>query len=300
MKSILLALLYAAIAAPAMAAPAPPAPLTTPGPTSSPKPAPPAESDWRAPDPQNVLVIDTSKGRIIVELAPTAAPLGAARVRELARSGFYDGRAFFRVIDNFMDQTGDPKDNGTGGSTLPNLPPEFFFRRSSDMPFAAVSKDGGLESGFIGVMPVISQSMDLAPMTADGKVGAYATFCPGIGGLARAEAPDSANSQFFLMRGANTALDQKYAAWGRVISGLDVVRAIKLGEPPTPPADTVLTVKVLADMPAATRPVVRVIDTKGPWFMAMIERVRAEKAAEFSLCDLDPPSQVTLPKSPRS
>jgi peptidylprolyl isomerase len=262
----------------------------------TPKPAavaaPPTEADWRTPDPQNVLVIDTSKGRIFFELDPLAAPQAVARVRQLTRQGFYDGRTFFRVIDGFMDQTGDPKEDGTGGSSLPNLPPEFAFRRSSDMAFVPVTKAGGAEAGFIDALPVISQSMDLGLLTADHKVGAYVTFCPGVGGLARADDPGSANSQFFLMRGPHDNLDQKYAAWGRVIAGEDVVRAIKTGEPPSPPADKITKVRLLADIPAAERPQVRVVDVRGPWFKAMIDRTRAEKVVDFSLCDVDLPSQV--------
>lgn len=261
-------------------------------PTPTPAPAPPSEADWRTPDPQNVLVIDTTKGRIIVELDPLSAPQAVARVRQLTKQGFYDGRSFFRVIDSFMDQTGDPKEDGTGGSTLPNLPPEFTFRRSSEMPFVLVTKAGGLEAGFIGALPVISQSMDLGLLTADHKVSAYVTFCPGVGGLARADDPASANSQFFLMRGAHDNLDQKYAVWGRVIAGEDVVRAIKTGEPPPSPADKMTKVQLLADMPAAGRPQVRVIDARGPWFKAMIDRLKAEKVVDFSLCDVDLPSQV--------
>jgi peptidylprolyl isomerase len=163
--------------------------------------APPTEADWRTPDPQNVLVIDTTKGRIFVELAPQVAPATAARARDLARAGFYDGRAFFRVIDGFMDQTGDPQDNGQGGSTQPNLPPEFTFRRGSSTPMVTVTKTNGLEAGYVGSLPVLSQSMDLAVLTADHKVKAWGTFCPEVVGMARADAPDSGNSQFFLMRG---------------------------------------------------------------------------------------------------
>ena len=259
---------------------------------AAPAPPAPTEADWRVPDPQNLLVIDTSKGRTIVELSPVAAPLAVARIRELAKTHFYDGRAFFRVIDNFMDQTGDPSDNGTGGSPLPNLPAEFSFRRSSDLAFVPATKDAGLDVGFIGSLPIISQSMDLGLITADGKVRAYATYCPGVAGMARADAPDTANSQFYLMRGANTALDQKYAVWGRVIAGLDVVRAIKVGEPPDPPADVMTKVRLLSDIPEAQRPQVRVIDTQGSWFKAMIARTKTEKVVDFSICDIDLPSQI--------
>lgn len=296
--ALLLALLVGGSASARARASAPAAPPSdaTPAAALTPKPAaaatPPTEADWRTPDPQNVLVIDTTKGRIFFELDPLVAPQAVARVRQLTRQGFYDGRTFFRVIDGFMDQTGDPKEDGTGGSSLPNLPPEFSFRRSNDMPFVPVTKAGGAEAGFIGALPVISQSMDLGLLTADHKVGAYVTFCPGVGGLARADDPGSANSQFFLMRAAHDNLDQKYAAWGRVIAGEDVVRAIKTGEPPAPPADKMTKVQLLADMPAAGRPQVRVIDPRGPWFKAMIDRTRAEKVVDFSLCDVDLPSQV--------
>jgi peptidylprolyl isomerase len=254
--------------------------------------AAPTEADWRTPDPQNVLVIDTNKGRIFVELVPQVAPATVARVRDLARAGFYDGRAFFRVIDGFMDQTGDPQDNGQGGSTKPNVPPEFTFRRGASTPMVTVTKTNGLDAGYIGSLPVLSQSMDLAVMTADNKVKAWGTFCPEVVGLARADAPDSGNSQFFLMRDSHISLDQQYTPFGRAIGGLDVIRAIKTGEPPAPPMDTMTKVRVLADIPPAQRPVVRVIDPAGPWFRAMVDRVRVQKIIDFSVCDLDVPSQI--------
>jgi len=258
----------------------------------APELAAPSEADWRTPDPADVLVIDTSKGRVIVELTPEVAPKSAAQVRELARAGFYDGRAFFRVIDGFMDQTGDPTDTGGGGSTRPNLPGEFTFRRDATTPMTVADKEGGHEAGFIKSLPVISQSLDLAMLTADHKVSAWPTFCPGVVGMARADDPDSGNSQFFLMRGTQTSLDQKYAAVGHVIAGMDVVRAIKTGEPVAAPQDKMVTVRVLADMPAAQRPSVRVIDPRSAWFTAMTARVRAEKLIGLSVCDLDLPSQV--------
>ena len=257
--------------------------------------AAPTAADWRVPDPQNLLVIDTTKGRIIFELSPEVAPKSAAQVRDLARAGFYDGRGFFRVIDGFMDQTGDPTDTGSGGSTKPNLPAEFTFRRGADTPLAVVQKVDGMEMGFVGALPVISQTMDLGSLTADGKVRAYATFCQGVGGMARASEPGSGNSQFYLMRGPTPHLDQNYTPFGRVVAGLDVVVAIKTGEPVAAPMDKMLKVRVLADLPVAERPVVRVIDPRGAWFAAQVARVAADKIVGFSACDLEVPSQVSNP-----
>jgi len=66
--------------------------------------------------PEDTLVIETSKGRVTVEMRPDLAPKHVARIKELARKGFYDGVVFHRVIDGFMAQTGDPTGTGTGGS----------------------------------------------------------------------------------------------------------------------------------------------------------------------------------------
>lgn len=84
-----------------------------------------AISQAQAPDPQNTLVIETSKGNILIRLRPDLAPKHVAQVKRLAKEGFYNGIVFHRVIAGFMAQTGDPTGTGTGGSKLPNLPAEF-------------------------------------------------------------------------------------------------------------------------------------------------------------------------------
>ena len=76
-------------------------------------------------DPENTLIIETSKGRVVIALRPDLAPKHVERLKTLARRGFYDGIVFHRVIDGFMAQTGCPKGQGTGGSDLPNLKAEF-------------------------------------------------------------------------------------------------------------------------------------------------------------------------------
>lgn len=69
-----------------------------------------------APDPQNTIYIDMQFGRIVIELRPDLAPGHVARIKELARQGFYDGTPFHRVIRGFMAQGGDPTGTGMGGS----------------------------------------------------------------------------------------------------------------------------------------------------------------------------------------
>jgi len=76
-------------------------------------------------DPENTLNVELSTGPITIELLPDLAPKHVARIKELAREGFYDGVVFHRVINEFMAQGGDPTGTGTGGSKKPNLPAEF-------------------------------------------------------------------------------------------------------------------------------------------------------------------------------
>jgi peptidylprolyl isomerase len=80
-------------------------------------------------DPENTLIVEIPHGRVVIKLRPDVAPGHVARIKELAREGFYDGTPFHRVIDGFMAQGGDPTGTGTGGSDKPNLKAEF-----SDVP----------------------------------------------------------------------------------------------------------------------------------------------------------------------
>jgi peptidylprolyl isomerase len=77
-------------------------------------------------DKANAIVIDTTKGRIVIKLRPDLAPQHAERIKQLTREGFYNNVPFHRVMDGFMAQTGDGQNfNGTGGSKYPNLKQEF-------------------------------------------------------------------------------------------------------------------------------------------------------------------------------
>jgi peptidylprolyl isomerase len=153
------------------------------------KQLPPVDFDLTH-DPDNILLLDLSNGqRVAIRLMPEWAPETVARIKALARQGFYDGIIFHRVIDGFMAQTGDPTGTGEGGSSLPNLKAEFN----------------------------------------------YEPHVRGTVSMARAEDPDSANSQFFIVFYPHLTLDKKYTNFGRVISNMAAVDAIQRGEPPSNP-----------------------------------------------------------------
>jgi peptidylprolyl isomerase len=251
-----------------------------------------ASADWRTPDPENVLVIDTTKGRIYVELSPIAADAHAARLKELGRRKFYDGLKFFRVIDDFMAQTGDPGNTGEGDSDLPNLPAQFSFVRTPQTPFTPVSRAGSAVYGFIGSLSVRTQPDELMALMSQPRVQANGQFCKGVVGMARSQDPHSGNSQFFLMRAAFPDLNGKYTAFGRVIAGQDVVMKIRVGEPVPEPMDQMNRVRVLADIPAAERPTITVQNTAGPAFKAYADSVKAAKGTAFDICDLEIRAEV--------
>src|SRR5258708_3324556 len=152
-----------------------------------------------ATDLENTLYLDVPAGRVVIALRPDLAPNHVARIKELAREGFYDGIRFHRVIDGFMAQTGDPKGNGTGGSGQ-NLPAEF-------------SKEKHVR---------------------------------GTASMARAQSPDSADSQFFICFAPAPFLDGKYTVWGKVTEGMEHIDAIAKGEPPSKP-DKIVKMQVAAD-----------------------------------------------------
>ena len=76
-------------------------------------------------DPENTLIIETTKGKVVIAMRPDLAPGHVAHIKKLAREGFYDGIVFHRVIESFMAQTGCPRGQGTGQSRYPNLKAEF-------------------------------------------------------------------------------------------------------------------------------------------------------------------------------
>lgn len=260
--------------------------------------SPPDPVKWRALDPANTLHIETSKGRVIIEMFPEIAPAHIARIRELSSVGFYDGLQFFRVIDGFMAQTGDPENNGRGRADKPNVPAEFEFRRGPEMPFVEAARQGGDRLGFYKTMPIITQPDAIMDSTPDGKARAFPTHCAGVVSMARAGAVngvdqvDSANSQFFITRAPyQLSLDRRYTAWGRVVFGLDAVRAIAIGEPPAAP-DRMIKVRVAADLPDAERPPIYVVRTDSVDFRRMVDQRRRDRGADFSVCDIDFPARI--------
>ena len=163
-------------------------------------------------DPENTLIVETTKGKVVIEMLPDLAPGHVERIKELAREGAYDGVVFHRVIEGFMAQTGDVKFGKQGGASF-----------------------NPARAGMGG-----SDKPDLKAEFSNANHGR------GACSMARSQNPDSANSQFFIVFDDATFLDKQYTVWGRVTSGMEIVDTIKRGEPVSQP-DKIAKMQVAAD-----------------------------------------------------
>ncbi|MDI9638595.1 peptidylprolyl isomerase [Kamptonema cortianum] len=148
-------------------------------PTAAPGAVAPAEGD-------EIAVIKTNHGRIVVKFMPDKAPKHVENFKNLASSGFYDGVRFHRVIPGFMIQGGDPNSR--------DMPREYHGTGGPDHSIPAEFND--------------------------------VSHTPGILSMARTSDPNSAGSQFFLMHKHSPFLDGQYSVFGQVIEGMDVVEKI--------------------------------------------------------------------------
>jgi peptidylprolyl isomerase len=154
--------------------------------------ASPAFAQEDGPGPNLVIdVAGEANGRVVIDLLPDVAPQHVDRIVTLAEEGAYDGVVFHRVIDGFMAQTGDVE-----------------FGKGTDLSRAGM---GG------SALPDLPAEFSDVP------------FERGVVGMARAQNPDSANSQFFIMFEPATHLNGQYTVVGRVVEGMDVVDSIRRG-----------------------------------------------------------------------
>lgn len=257
---------------------------------------------WRDVDPENLLLIDTDYGRIGVELYPEISPGHVARIKELTRAKFYDYITFHRVIEGFMNQTGDPKGDGTGDSDLPDLEAEFTFRRGSDLPVTLVGarkmdprspEQGEKGVGFYKAMPIATDPMSQAMLTKDGKVKAFGLHCKGVTSMARSNNPNSGNSQFFLMRGTAPHLDAQYTVWGNTVLGHDLLTKPKVGTKGQTPdfiPDRMNKVQIAADVPDAEH--VQVLKTDSPAFKSYMKTLKLADGTYPDICDISVPTRI--------
>lgn len=253
------------------------------------------DAEWRAVDPENLIVVDLPAGPLFIELRPDLAPKHVAQIKTLVRRGFYDGLTFHRVIEGFVAQGGDPKGDGTGGSDLPDIAAEFARDVNEVTNFTAIGRDRqAARVGLIDGVPAGAEPDSLRSIRGDRQVRIWGAHCPGVMSMARATPPDSANSQFFLVIGdARQSLDQRYTVWGWIVDGLENARRIERGEPPKRPTP-IVRMRIAADVPAAELPKIEVMKSDSDVFQTYLKETKLVDETGFvkDLCDVTPPRRV--------
>jgi len=173
--------------------------------------------NWRPVDAERLFIFETNKGRILIEAFPEVAPKHYTQFAALIRSGDMDGTSFHRVINGFMAQGGDIYALKGRESGLPDIPGEFTFRRNpAEMPLdAGIGPVDSAKNGYVNGFPMATQASFFAEMSVDGLVESWIPHCRGVVSTARTADPNSANSQFFLMRDTSPHLDKEYTAWAK-------------------------------------------------------------------------------------
>jgi peptidylprolyl isomerase len=241
-----------------------------------------ADADWRDVAPDNLVLIDTTHGRIAIELAPAFAPAHVERFRALIRAKFYDGQSFYRVIDGFVAQGGIGEGDDKKAPEWPPLKAEFDAPERADPPFVPLRSADlfAPEVGHVNGFPVGRAPKDRRQ---------WLLHCYGALAFARDNDPDSAGTEFYIVIGhAPRRIDRQLTAFGRVLEGMASLQKLTRGDPAVesgviqPPAkgDAIERIQLAADMAEADRPRYQVMATPSAAFAEFIQR-RRNPAPDF-------------------
>lgn len=263
-------------------------------------------TEWRTPDPANLLYMQLPTGRVVIELAPDFSPLHAANIRTLVRAHYFDGLMINRVQDNFVVQWDDPESDGDHpdpaklkslGAAHKTLPPEYTRAIDPKLGWTALP-DGDVYAPQVGFVGGFHAARD----PATGRE--WLTHCYGAVGVARDNAPDSGNgsSLYAVIGQAPRALDRNLAIAGRVLEGMPLLAGLPRGPAPMGfYADArqrlpILSVRLAADLAPAERAAIQVLRTDSATFARLVEAKRNRRdafyqvpAGKVGLCSIDIP-----------
>lgn len=187
------------------------------------------KSLYRMPNADELLYLELDVGLVIIELNPLFAPKHATQIKKLVRNNFYSGLTFYRVIDGFVAQAGTnlDEDNGKPDFEMKNkslkLPIEPSLSNIDNKTFIPVQSPDmfAAHTGFIDGFGAAKNNEDSLT---------WLTHCPGVIGMSRNNAPDTATTDFYIVIGqAPRYLDGIMTIFGRVIHGMDIVQRINRG-----------------------------------------------------------------------
>jgi peptidylprolyl isomerase len=241
-----------------------------------------ADEEWREVEAENLVVMDLSYGRVLLELAPDFAPKHAERFRALVRAKFYDGQSFYRVIDGFVAQGGIGEGDDKKTPEWPPLKAEFERPINDDVTFTKLGSPD-LFADEVG-------HVDGFPVGRDWKDGRmWILHCPGTLAMARDNDPDTGGTEFYVPIGHGPRrLDRNLTAFGRVLDGMQYLQKLNRGDPKVESGviqdaskrDPIVRMQMAADMPRGERPRIQVVDTRSKGFAAYKEQ-RRNPAPDF-------------------
>ncbi len=234
-------------------------------------------SDWRPVEPNNMLVMETAVGRVVIELAPVFAPHHAENIRLLARERYFDGLHLIRSQDNFVAQWGDADEKNPRPfkTAKAKLAGEFTQLIKHDKQFTRLPDRDGYA-------PQVGHSNGF-PSARNPRTGqAWLVHCYGMVGVGRDAESDSGNgsSLYAVIGQAPRQLDRNITVVGRVLAGMPVLATLPrggaaMGFYEKPEQNVPITsVKLVADMPEAERPKYEVMRTDSATYQAVLDAQR--------------------------
>ena len=258
-------------------------------------------SDWRTPDPANLLYMTLDQGQVIIELAPAFAPQHVANIKTLAGEHFWDGETIYRAQDNFVVQFGDADADDAAkakplGSARRALPAEFQRDSAGLKVSVQPDRDGWADqTGFVDGFAVGQDRKD-------GKT--WLAHCYGALGAGRSNAEDSSiGAELYVVTGQSPRqLDRNITLVGRVLQGMELLSALPRGPAPMgfyadPGQRTAIrSIQRATDVPAAQRPPLQVLRTESTTFADVVEARRnrvddfyKRPAGHIDLCNIAVP-----------
>jgi peptidylprolyl isomerase len=254
--------------------------------------------DWRAPNPDDTLYVELTRGRVVIELATQIAPQHVANLKTLTRSHYFDGLAIIRVQDNYVVQWDDPDHRRpVPAGVRPAV--EFMADTGASSRFEPLP-DHDLFAPEVGFL-------DGFPAGRDRRTHAvWLTHCYGMVGAGRDDPPESDGTEMYAVIGnAPRQLDRNVALFGRVLKGMELLSSLPRGsgemgfyaasESPVP----ITAMRLASDVPAAERTKIEVLRTESATFRSVLaqRRERHESWFKFNpgridLCNVPLPART--------
>lgn len=258
------------------------------------------DEDWRVIPAEDLLVISLKTGKVTVALSPAIAPKHVEQVKKLTREGFYDGLSFYRVIDGFVAQGGDPFSERDLGSAEKTMKAEFETNVGRDFAFYRMPDDDGYSPrvGFLGSLPI---GFDPKTRTA------WHLHCAGAFAFGREEGRDTASTEFYITLQPQRYLDRNLSVFGRVIDGMEHLQALRRVNPPVTKDDDIgeqiISFRIAADVPENERVSWQILDSGKPVFAEYAEARRNRSDGFFyfrpnyiDVCQLQVPVRKVISK----